>query len=575
MQSGDELAILGAAYQIGRSALAAYQTAVAITGQNIANVGNSDYTRLSGRLAALYSGTDGSGLVPGTGVDLSGLERNVDEAVESRLRMALGAKSGAGVTYQTLSRVEAIYNELSDGDLSSQLSSFFSSLSNLQTDPTESTARNLVLANADAIIKTLQRQRTGILDQVDDLNKSASEMTRQANALAGEVADLNEKIATVEGRVPGGAAALRDRRDTVLRQLGELVDIQTREQPGGAINVYVGSEPLVTAAGSRGLQADTVLENGLERVRVRFADNHGTVVLGDGKLAAAVNTRDGALVSELGKIDQLAKGLIYEVNRAQTSGRGLVGYTGLVGDNAVANTQTALNDSATGLPFPVQNGTFYVHLRDKATGATVTQMIEVDLDGLNHDDTSLASLAANLNGVPNLTASVTSDGRLQLSAKAGYDFSFSEDTSGALAALGVGTLFSGTNAGSMALNSAVQNDPRLIATSLSGAAGDGTNAGRLAAVADQVSTLLGGASILDFQSTMVTSLAVRVSAAETTQTATDAVYSSLVAQREATSGVSLDEEAINLTKYERAFQGASRFVSVLDSLSDEILALVS
>jgi flagellar hook-associated protein 1 len=48
-----------------------------------------------------------------------------------------------------------------------------------------------------------------------------------------------------------------------------------------------------------------------------------------------------------------------------------------------------------------------------------------------------------------------------------------------------------------------------------------------------------------------------------------------VAQREATSGVSLDEEAINLTKYERSFQGASRFLSVLDTLSLDILNLVS
>ena len=50
------MAILGSAFQIGRSALAAYQSAIAITGQNIANVGNANYTRQSGRLAALSGG---------------------------------------------------------------------------------------------------------------------------------------------------------------------------------------------------------------------------------------------------------------------------------------------------------------------------------------------------------------------------------------------------------------------------------------------------------------------------------------------------------------------------------------
>ena len=63
-------------------------------------------------------------------------------------------------------------------------------------------------------------------------------------------------------------------------------------------------------------------------------------------------------------------------------------------------------------------------------------------------------------------------------------------------------------------------------------------------------------------------------AANTEQEAADAVYSSLLAQREATSGVSLDEETINLMKYEQSFQGASRFLSVLDTLAQEVLSLV-
>ena len=133
------------------------------------------------------------------------------------------------------------------------------------------------------------------------------------------------------------------------------------------------------------------------------------------------------------------------------------------------------------LPFPVQNGTFLVHVRDQATGQTTTRMIEVDLDGLNDDDTTLNSLAAALDNVPGISAAVTGDNRLQLSADSGFEVSFSEDSSHALAALGVGTFFDGTNAATIAVNSAVQDDPRLLATSLDGTPGDGRNAGRLAA----------------------------------------------------------------------------------------------
>lgn len=574
MPSGDIVAGLGAAFQIGRSALAAYQAAITITGQNIANVGNPDYTRQSGRLASVYSGAATGTISPGIGVRLDSLQRHADAAVESRLRLAYGMRSGAELTYQTLSRVEALYNELTEYDLSSQLNEFFKSLADLQTDPLETASRNLVVSNADAIIRTLQRQRSGLLDQIHDLNAQTEAMTRSANGVVEEIAKLNALVVTTEARAQGGSGALRDRRDALLRQLGELIDIQTREHENGIVNVYVGSEPLVDFDRTRGLTTVTTVENGLERTSVRFADNNGSVILRSGRLAATVAARDVHLVGQLEQIDQVAGALIYEINRVQTSGRGLVGYTSATGTYAARSATAALNSTAAGLPFPMQNGTFFVHVRDQSSGQTITRMIKVDLDGLNNDDTTLAGLAAAMNAIPGLSATLTPDNRLQLNADPGWEFSFSEDTSGALAALGVGTFFEGQNASTMAVVAAVRNDPRLIAASRSGDPGDGSNAGRLAAVGDAASALLGGLSILDFHSGLTSRVAVEARSAATEHEAADAVYSSLLTQRESLSGVSLDEEAINLTKYERAFQGASRFLTVVDSLTDELLTLV-
>lgn len=574
MRSGEAVAVLGTAFQIGRSALAAYQSAITVTGQNIANVGNADYTRQSARLAALAGGTVAAGPTPGAGVDIAGLERHIDEALEGRLRLALGARSGAETSYQALSRVETLYNELTDYDVSSLLGQFFNSFSNLQTDPTDTTARGLVLSNAEALIQSLQRQRSGLLDQLTDLNASAEELTRVANGLTEEIAKLNELVVATEARTPGGAGALRDRRDGLLRQLGELIDIQTRDQGNGIVNVYVGSEPLVDYARSRGLKIEVTRENGLDRATVRFADNNGTVVLRSGKLAATVQARDEALIGQLTQLDQFAGALIYEVNRVHSVGRGLIGYTQATGTYAAADANAALNSAPAGLPFPVQNGTFLVQVRDKASGRTLTRQIEVDLDGLGDSDTTLTSLATALSTVPGLSATVTADNRLAIRTTDAAEFSFAEDSSGVLAALGIGTLFDGTNATTMALNSSVRADPRLLAASLDGSVADGSNAGRLAAAGDAASALLNNVSVRDFQQRIVHDLAVAVAAADTDRAAADAVYSNLLAQREATSGVNLDEEAINLTKFERSFQGASRFISVLDQLADEIIGLV-
>lgn len=568
------MTVFGASFQIGRSALAAYQAAIAVTGQNIANLGNANYTRQSGRLAAIWGGPVLGGVTPGAGVRMNQLQRHIDEAVEGRLRLALGARGGAEVRYQSLTQVESLYNELTDTDLSTLLTQFFGTFGDLQATPQDSSARNLVLTAADSVIRTLSRQRAGLLDQIEGLNGQAEAGAARAGDIADEIAGLNVLIVQEEARTQSVTGPLRDRRDALLRELGEQMTIQVREQPNGSINVFVGGEPLVEFDRSRGFTTERETIDGVEIARVRFADNGGTAVLGEGRLAGIVAVRDNQLREQLARLDQLARGLIYEVNRVHSNGAGLVGWSQLSGTFAVDDAGAALNTAAAGLDFPVRNGAFIVHVRDTATGQVITRQIEVDLDGLSGNDTTLTALAAALNNVPGLSAAVTSDNRLSVSAGSGQEVWFSEDSSGALAALGVGAFFTGSNAGNIAVNGAIQADPRLIAASLSGEVGDGQNAGRLALVGTGLSTLLGNQSIESFHANTTNRLAVEGSAALTGYEAADAVYAALVAQRESVSGVSLDEEAINLTKFERAYQGAARYLSVIDNLSNEVLGLV-
>jgi len=574
------VAVLGAAYQIGRSALTAYQAAVTVAGQNIANVSNPDYTRQSARLAALSGGLLPGGISAGTGVTVETLLRHIDDALEGRLRSALSQRAAAQTQYQALNQVETLYSELTDYDLSTQLSEFFASFANLQTDPLEPTARDLVIAKADAIATTLRRHRAGLLAQISDLNGQVEAAVREINTLAGQIADLNGQIVATAANGRGGDSALRDRRDGLLRRLAELLDVQTRVQQNGVINVYVGSEPLVEYGRARSLTTRTSIDNGIERVEVRFADNQGPVRVQTGQLAALVVARDTYLAGQLDRLDQLARGLIYEINRVHASGCGLSGYTRIEGTYAVNNPAAALNTAGAGLTYPVQEGTFVVHVRNTETGETTTRMIAVDLDGLpdpdlpGGQDTSLNVLVRMLGEVPGLSATVTPDNRIRIDAAPSYEVSFSDDTSGVLAALGIATFFDGTDAATLSVHAAIRANPALIAASSGGAAGDGTNAGHLAAVATQASTLLGGRTIPDFHAATVTQLGVDTAAAQTTYDASDAVYSGLLAHREATSGVNLDEEAVNLTMFERSFQGAARYLSVLDTLSESVLALV-
>lgn len=567
------MAINGAAFQIGRSALEAYQSAIAIAGQNIANVGNPDYARQTGRLRALLGGPTITGVEPGAGVGLSSLQRHVDESVESRLRLALAGRSGAEATFSTLNSVEGLYNELGEQNLSTLLSELFGSFGGMQTDPTDLTSRDLVISAADGVIRTMQRHRQGLLDEVEQINNAADATTSRANAIVSEIARLNDLIVTAQARGNGGDSALKDRRDGLLRELAETMDIQVRHQANGSLNLYVGSEPLVEFNRSRGLKTERELVDGIEISRVRFINNNGPVTLRDGRLGRMVEARDVTLRDQLHQLDDLARGLVYEVNRVHSQGQGLVGWSSVTGSFAVRDPNAALNSANAGLSYPVQNGTLMVLVRDTATGQVTTRQIEIDLDGIG-TDTSLSGLAARLSTVPGLTANVTTDGRLSLQTAPGQEVSFAEDSSGALAALGVGTFFEGIDAATIAVSTPIRDDPRRIAAALTGAPGDGDNAGNLARIGVAGSGLLSGRSISDFRTRMVNDLAIATASAKANFEAADSVHASLLAQRESISGVSLDEEAINLTKYEKAFQGASRYLNVIDQLGDEVLALV-
>ncbi len=549
---------------------------MSVTGQNIANLANPDYTRQSGRLVAMHGGPIYNHVRPGAGVRMNQLTRHVDAALESRLRLSLGSRSAAEVVYQALSQTESAYNELTEQDISTQLGEFFARFSELETAPRSSSSRGLTIATADALVTAIKRQRSGLVGQISRLNDSAAAAAQQAGNLTAEVASLNVLISQQEANGTTVASALRDRRDALLRDLGELMDIQVREQPSGSVNVYIGSEPLVEFDRSRGPIVETVIEDGVEIAAVRFSDTHGTVVMGDGKLFGLLQARDYYLRDQIDRFDTLAAGLIYEVNRIHSSGVGLVGYRELLSEYSVNDPSAALDSSTAALPFPLENGTFIVHLRDAATGQEITRQIHVDLDGLNGDDTTLSSLAAALNDVPGLTATVTTDNRLQLEADSGQEMWFSEDSSGALASLGLASFFTGQDARDIAVRQELHDDPRLMALSLGGALSDGGNAGRLANLAldTSTSTLLSQRSIQDYHETLVTELGVKASAALVDHDAAQAVYEGLYAQREALSGVNLDEEAVNLTRYEMAYQGAARYLSVVDSLASEIMALV-
>ena len=103
--------------------------------------------------------------------------------------------------------------------------------------------------------------------------------------------------------------------------------------------------------------------------------------------------------------------------------------------------------------------------------------------------------------------------------------------------------------------------------------GANDNAIAIANLQDTPISDFGGMSLRSFWQSSVNSLAVKTGAANQSAESTALVRESLFAQIQAVSGVSLDEESINLLTYQRQFQAAARFITVIDETIQILLGL--
>jgi len=575
------MGLLNSSLQIGRSAILGYQGALQVVGNNISSAASPDYTRLAPGLDPLQGSIIGRDLQPGAGVALTSIQRNIDEALEGRVRTAIGTEASAAQQREALTRVESFFDTLNGTDLSSRLTSFFRSFDDLQNTPEDSATRDLTISSGAQLADSIRGLRSQFGQLASDLDRELADLVPQVNDLAKRIGRLNAEITTAEAAARGQATGLRDQRDALLRELSELVGVTVREQPNGALNVYAGSEALVQGAFVRELAGVQVTDGEFVRTSVRFLDTNGDVDLGSGRMAGLIISRDQDAAGKVASLDELAAAVIADVNRIHADGQGLRGLTSVTGSSDLLATDVALNNSAAGLAGAVQNGSFFISVLDAATQTPVAYRIDVDVNDPNAPLTLDGLVAAINTQVTGVDAAVTSDRRLSMTAESGFSFVFGfdgqqarSDTSGVLAALGVNTFFSGSDARNMAVNAALAADPLLLAAASTFHAGDGVVAGRIAGLDSIPSAQLNGLTLTGFYDGIANDIAVSGAAATDASDTAAAVLSALRTQRESLSGVNLDEEAISLIKYERAFQGASRFVSVVNDLLNELVTLI-
>ncbi len=572
------MSLIGA-LQTAKTSLAAAQAGVQTAGNNISNANTAGYTRQTVRISANRSEQISSGVSIGTGATLTSIDRQVSQALQDSLRTATSDDSRAQTYSSYLSRLESTFNAVGSNDLGDRMTNFFNQVSTLANNPSDSAQGAVVVQTASSLASYIKDLRSRTLTIRSDVETQISQLADQANTYLDTIASLNVKIATSLG-AGGNANDLMDQRDQALNSLSELMDVNVIDQGNGMVNVLSGSTVLVQGSQSRGLT--TTLEtadNGEYTVtRLVTRDKGDSVSVTGGEIAALTQFRDNDIESALSMLNNTASSLINTVNGISSLGQGVENFSTVTSTEAVNSNTTALNalttlNGKTVLPSTPKNGSFVISEVNSTTGEVTSRTIDINFDGTA--PTTLTSLAASLTS-GNIKATANADGTLTIeSTDSNTTFSFSDDTSGVLAALGINTIFTGKDASNIGINQTVVSNPSLLATGRNNVSGDNTNAQALVTAYTAANSSLGGVSLQDFYNNYVGTLATTTAMAKDDASATSSILTTVQNQREAYSGVSTDEETINLMNYQRMYQGTARYLNVVNELMDTVMNLVS
>lgn len=363
---------IGATLNIAKSAIAAQQYGLHVTGNNISNVNNPDY---SVQTADQENNTPQkyAGFIFGTGVSVQQIEQSVNQMLEDRLTDEKANLAGFEEAESYMKIVESMFDESSETSINTLMTEFWNSWHDLSDNPNGPSEREAVLEtgnNLAARFKTAQL----------DLKQVGSETTREidaglsrVNALADEIAALNKEITGFEAS--STANDLRDKRNGLVDELGDIININSFEQPNGYLSVNVGrGAPLVYGVETSRLEMvdKEVVWQGTGQKRVISDEISG------GKIKGWLQIRDEVIPKYQSEVDVLAKEMIWAINLQHSQGAGLDYFSDTV-TGAYQTDDSGLLSSLTFGDRIDYEKSFKMWIKDQSTADTQYQSAEVDM----------------------------------------------------------------------------------------------------------------------------------------------------------------------------------------------------
>jgi flagellar hook-associated protein 1 FlgK len=562
---------------IGASALRAAQQQLDTAAHNVANASTPGYSRQVVSLVESPSYTipafDRSGLPGqiGTGVTVAAITRVRDTFLDGQVQAQTALQSEWSTRDQELSKVESIFPEPSSSSLGNSISKYFSAWQDVAADPSSMSARTALTEQASSLAMQINSDSTQLGMVSSGIDSEVSQQITSVNNIATQIASLNGQIqrVTISGNNPND---LLDQRTQLLTQLSAILPATVMTQNDGTISVEVGGTDLVSNVTTRQLVAGT---NSAGHITPTWSDG-SAVSLQSGQLKALLDVRDNDVASYQTQLDSLAKGIADSTNTLHEAGTDANGNPG--------------------------QAIFTYHAGDPAMSLAVNQAVAVNPQLIaasaapnTPGDGSVAGLIADLQNAKSYSAGVagtdvvggtdlTTNTTARLMTVAadtavaqGYTFSGTgttltlTGTDGSHQTLTVADMAAG---GTQVLNFDQLGIKLTVSTDTSAKAGadlvtDFTAPGHNTIVA--ASLYSPSQTTTDFYSQLVGQIGTASSQATEMSQNQQLVLDQLNTQVQQVSGVSLDEEATDMLRFQHAYQAAARVITTMDQMLDTLI----
>ena len=223
---------------IGMSGLNAAQGSLSVLSNNIANANTAGYSRQQTTQSANASNQYG-GVFIGSGTTLADVRRVYNEYLDTAYQNSTSLNSDAAAYLDQVSAVDKTLSDKTTG-MSAVLSSFFAAVQTASANPSDTSARQILLTNAQTLSNRFNSISTQLSQQKETINSQLTSMSDQVNQLTSSIASLNKQINQVQGSSNTTPANLLDARAEAVRSLNELIGVTATEQ-NGVFSVSTGS----------------------------------------------------------------------------------------------------------------------------------------------------------------------------------------------------------------------------------------------------------------------------------------------------------------------------------------------